>query len=49
MGPPDGKSFKIITMEIMRLKDGRVIEHWGMADRFSLMAQLGLLSQRQPQ
>jgi predicted ester cyclase len=46
MGPPNGKSFKITTMEIMRLKDGRVVEHWGVADRFALMAQLGLLPAR---
>ena len=47
MGPPNGKSFEITTMEIMRLKDGRVVEHWGVADRFALMAQLGLLPARQ--
>ncbi len=33
----------------MRLKDGWMIEHWNVVDRFALMAQPGLLPQSQPQ
>jgi predicted ester cyclase len=49
MGPPNGKSFKITVMDVVRLKDGKVVEHWGVPDRFAVMAQLGLLPQPQAQ
>jgi predicted ester cyclase len=44
MGPPNGKTFKITVMDQLRLKDGRVVEHWGVPDRFHLLIQLGILS-----
>ena len=43
MGPPNGKSFNVTVMDMIRLKDGKVVEHWGVPDRFALMMQLGLL------
>ena len=43
MGPPTGKSLKITVMDVLRLKEGKVVEHWGVPDRFAAMAQLGLL------
>ena len=43
MGPPDGKPFRITVFDVVRLKDGRIVEHWGVPDRFALMAQLGLM------
>lgn len=45
MGPPDGKSFEVAVFDLLRFKDGRIIEHWGTPDRFALLAQLGLLPQ----
>lgn len=47
MGPPNGKSFAIAVFDSCRFKDGLMVEHWGSPDRFALMAQLGLLPQRQ--
>ena len=47
MGPPNGKSFKITVMDVIRLKDGMVVEHWGVPDRFAVLMQLGLLPQPQ--
>lgn len=48
MGPPNGKSFKITVMDVVRLKDGKVVEHWGVPDRFALLVQMGLLSKNNP-
>ncbi len=46
--PPTGKPFAITVIDICRFKDNKIAEHWGVADRLGLMAQLGLL-QRPPQ
>lgn len=49
MGPPNGKHFEIAVFDLLRLQDGKVVEHWGSPDRFALLAQLGLLDQiKQP-
>ena len=48
MGPPNGKSFEVAVFDVCRFEDGKVVEHWGSPDRFALLAQLGLLPQRQP-
>jgi predicted ester cyclase len=47
MGAVNEKSFKVTVMDVLRLKDGLVVEHWGVPDRFHLLVQLGLL-QRSP-
>jgi predicted ester cyclase len=49
MGPPNGKSFRITVIDICRFEDGKIVEHWGVPDRFALLAQLGRLPQAQPQ
>ena len=41
--PPTGKSFAITIIDICRFENGKIVEHWGVADRASLMEQLGLL------
>jgi predicted ester cyclase len=46
--PPSGKKFKIDVIDIARVINGRITEHWGMPDRFALMKQLGLMNLRQP-
>jgi len=43
MGPPTGKTIEITVIDVCRFEDGRIIEHWGVPDRFAVMAQLGLL------
>jgi predicted ester cyclase len=45
MGPPNGKSFQITVYDSVRIRDGKIAEHWGSPDRFAMMAQLGLLPQ----
>jgi steroid delta-isomerase-like uncharacterized protein len=43
MGPPTGKPMKITVMDVCRFENGRIVEHWGVPDRFAVLAQLGLL------
>jgi predicted ester cyclase len=46
--PPTGKSVVITVMDECRYENGRIVEHWGVADQFSLLAQIGGLP-RPPQ
>jgi steroid delta-isomerase-like uncharacterized protein len=41
--PPTGKSMEITVMDIIRVEDGKLVEHWGVPDRFHQLEQLGLL------
>jgi predicted ester cyclase len=43
-GPPSGKPVDITVVDIARVVDGRIVEHWGVPDRFALLAQTGVLS-----
>jgi len=45
--PATGRSFAITVIDICRFENGQVVEHWGVADRLSMMAQLGLLPRPQ--
>ncbi|MBZ0288796.1 MAG: ester cyclase [Anaerolineae bacterium] len=45
IGPPTHKSIKVTSMEVCRCENGRIVEHWGVPDRFAILAQLGLLPQ----
>jgi hypothetical protein len=47
MGPPNGKSFRITVMDVLRLKDSKFVEDW--ASQTASRCQLGLLPQKQPQ
>ena len=40
--PPTGKKFEITVIDILRFKDGRLVEHWGVPDRLALLEQLGM-------
>ncbi len=43
--PPTGRSFAITVMDVCRFEHGRIVEHWGVPDRFHQLVQLGLLPQ----
>ena len=38
---PTGKAIQFETVDAMRVVDGKITEHWGVANLFSLMEQLG--------
>lgn len=40
---PTNKQFSIQVFDMCRFDNGRIVEHWGVPDRFALMAQLGAL------
>jgi predicted ester cyclase len=41
--PPTGKPFTMTVVDICRFEEGKIVEHWGVPDRFHQIAQLGLL------
>ncbi len=43
LGPPSGRPVDITVVDIARVGDGRIVEHWGVPDRFALLAQTGAL------
>jgi predicted ester cyclase len=38
---PTGKEIVIDVMDIARIENDRLVEHWGIPDRFALLTQLG--------
>jgi predicted ester cyclase len=38
-----GDGFVIDVIDIARVVDGQIAEHWGVPDRFALLTQLGFL------
>lgn len=38
-----GKTVEIESIDIIRVEDGKVAEHWGITDTMSLMQQLGAI------
>jgi predicted ester cyclase len=42
-GPPSGRTVDFTVIDVCRIKDGRIAEHWGVPDRFALLAQTGVL------
>ncbi|HEV2809525.1 MAG TPA: ester cyclase [Acidimicrobiales bacterium] len=42
-GPPSGQPVDITVLGVARVVDGRIVEHWGVPDRFAMLAQTGVL------
>jgi predicted ester cyclase len=40
---PTGREVEIHVIDIVRVADGRIVEHWNCVDRLGLLAQLGAL------
>jgi predicted ester cyclase len=40
---PTGAEVEIHVIDIVRVQDGRIVEHWNCVDRLGLLAQLGAL------
>ena len=43
-GPPSHQHVDILVFDQARIVDGRIVEHWGVPDRFALLAQTGVLT-----
>ena len=39
--PPTGARVRFAVMDIVRLADGQIVEHWGLVDQAGLLRQLG--------
>lgn len=44
--PPTGRSICVDAIDIIRIEDGRIVEHWGITDGQAMARQLGLASVR---
>lgn len=40
--PASGKTFNVEAVDIVRMKDGKIAEHWGVIDAAAMGEQLGL-------
>jgi predicted ester cyclase len=40
--PATGRSMDITVIDIARVVDGRLVEHWGVADRLTMLGQMGV-------
>jgi steroid delta-isomerase-like uncharacterized protein len=41
--PASGKKISIKGIDIVRFKDGKAVEHWGMTDTMKMMSQIGAI------
>jgi len=46
--PPTSRKVQVDVIDVVRVKDGKVVEHWGVPDQLGVMIQLGLMERRQP-
>ena len=43
--PPTGRRVSMELIDIVRISEGRVVEHWSMGDSLGMMQQLGIIPQ----
>ncbi len=41
--PPTGRAFSVQHMHMLRMRDGRVSEHWATRDDLGMLQQLGII------
>ena len=41
--PPSGRSVSMGLIDIVRISEGRVVEHWSEGDSLGMMQQLGVI------
>ena len=42
-GPPSSRPVDFTVIDVCRVTGGRIAEHWGVPDRFAMLAQTGVL------
>jgi predicted ester cyclase len=47
--PPSGRHVEVDVLDIVRFRDGRMSEHWGVADRLGMLQQVGAVPAPQRQ
>jgi steroid delta-isomerase-like uncharacterized protein len=46
--PPTGKRIEVPGFDLVRIRDGQAVEHWGLLDAMTLMQQLGAIPEEAP-
>jgi len=46
--PPTGKKMIIDVIDIVKFRDGKIVEHWGVPDQLGMMLQLGIAGNQPP-
>ncbi len=46
--PATGNKIDFSVMDMVRVKDGKAIEHWGVTDAMTMMQQLGVIPEGPP-
>lgn len=41
--PASGRRLDVPTVDRIRIRDGRAVEHWGVTDNLLMMQQLGVI------
>ena len=41
--PPSGTRVEVDVMDEVRFRDGKIVEHWGVADRLGMLQQVGVV------
>jgi steroid delta-isomerase-like uncharacterized protein len=41
--PPTSKKVNFEVMDVVRISDGKIVEHWGVTDNLGFMQQLGIV------
>jgi predicted ester cyclase len=42
--PPTGRTIRITVFDVLRVADGRIVEHWGVPDRLGALHQTGAVA-----
>lgn len=42
--PPTGQHFSVTSINIFRVRNGQIVEHWGVFDQMGMLAQLRVFS-----
>jgi predicted ester cyclase len=41
--PPSGRPIRVDVFDVLRVVDGRIVEHWGVPDRLGVLFQIGAM------
>jgi steroid delta-isomerase-like uncharacterized protein len=47
--PATGKQIRIDVFDVLRVVDGKIVEHWGVPDRLGVLQQIGAMRRPQAQ
>ena len=45
---PTGRRMEVPGMDLVRIRDGKAAEHWGVTDNLAMMQQLGAMAEEAP-